>query len=397
LNRLILPTLIIVLFALAAVALTQATVSADEAHALWTVRDVAAPDTTFTGALRSDLRELFNRLQEQPQPPLYLAALDAWTTLFGQQIEAARVLSLLMTAAGVLLVGLAARLEQVSPPLAMLLATALSLYAATQAYVFAGVLASGALSWIALRLYSRRPNLLRGGFYTLTAAAVLYTAHIAPPLTLLHGWIAWRENRLRAWLLAFIPAVIVFLPWLLLFQSRDLADFAPVTVAISWLMVLVPAAAIEGARLWAADRAAPRRYAMPGLAVLAALIALLWTGAINSGEPAAIVEVRAQRADTEPALTYFSQRHPLSYYNTQPTTRINGGIALDLAWQDQTAATIAAAVDAVRSAPAVWVMMPENHALAAQTADLLRTSHTPGLDLAADGLRFTRFDRNSDD
>lgn len=391
-TRLIPLALTILILVLTAAVGSQGRVSADEAQAMWTVRDVAAPDATFTSALRTDLREFVDRIQAQPQPPLYFAALDAWTTLFGHQIETARVLSVLIVAIGVILVGIAARVDGISSWLAMLFAAALAIYAGTQAYVFAAVMATSALSWLGLRLFVKRPHLLRGSFYTLTAFGLLISAHVAPPLTLLHAWVAYREGRLRAWLIAFVPAVLIFMPWLLLFQSRKLDDFTPLTVVISWLMVFVPPLAIYGAQWWEGESASPRRYAVPAAAMTAAAFALLWVGVINAGEPDAVREIRALRADTEPALTYFTERDPLSYYNTQPATQINGGVALDLAWRAQSPGTLAAAVNAVAGSGSVWVMMPDDLPLTEQTTALLSDTHSVSTKLDENGMHFARYD-----
>lgn len=380
--------LLVVVLALTAFGLTQATVSADEAQNLWMVRDVAAPDAGLREALRVDLREAFERVQTGPQPPVYAAALDVWTTLFGAEIVTARALSavILLLALGV--VALWARVAQAPVGLAVLIAAALGIYAGTQAAIHAAVLFASAWSTLVLTLFCRRPNVLRGLLYLITAGIVLYTAHVAPVITLLHAFIAWRAGIFPRWIVAFALAVLGFFPWLVLFQSADVGNFDPVTVAVSWGMVLAPVVAIEGARRFADNRL----VIMGGVGVVAVL-SVAWTLFIYSGTPDEINEIQALRADNQPALTHFDPRQRLNYYDTQSDTRLSTGLAIDLSWREQMPETLALALTAVETAPSVWIMIPAELDLVNTLTELLSEGRVIGYDETIGGVRFIRFDR----
>ncbi len=161
----------------------QAGLDDDEALALWIVRDDvsmnAAPGDALR-ALRSNISQMIDRVQTQPQPPLYFIALDAGVMAAGESVLAARFFSTLWV-----MLALAATYaaghsfdRRIALPVILPLSGVWFIFPAATAYVFGLLLLLAALSALALIRLSRQPSLSRAVIYTVLLIAAFDT-HLA--------------------------------------------------------------------------------------------------------------------------------------------------------------------------------------------------------------------------
>jgi hypothetical protein len=369
----------------------------DEALALWVVRDEVAvggaPGDALRG-LRANLIEFAARVQQQPQPPLYFALLDAWVMIAGETVYAARLLSVVSALLALAFTAAAGR--------GWMIALALPLYflPAAEAFLYAPLLAFSALGLGLLRRWPGRGSRLTAAMYALALAAALYTAWAALLLLPLHGAYALRRRFFTAWLLAAGGALLLFTPWALLWSpgidmllsSAALRTAAAAALTAALPVMIIALAGITGLiRL----RAAPRPALIAMVAGLYAL-GVLAAAALITGRtdwPGAINALNAARDPLEPALIGYSPQHPLAHYDRLPDTVIRQGISVDLGWRHYPLTELAQVAAALDDTPALWLVMPVDDPDTWGALMALADTHTPGYRMVAGDTLFYRFDR----
>jgi hypothetical protein len=350
-----------------------------EAEALWVVRDDVDWEITPRGVLRgmrADATQLLERIRQQPQPPLYFALLDGWTLLVGESVYAVRWLSMLLSLGAVAV--MVAAWRRVDWLIVALIGFGLSIYAAQTIYTTSLVLMLAAIcTWLLLRQ--------RVLLYAIALAALLYTHHIAAPFVALQFLLVMREPRIwRQWGLTVIAAGVIFAPWLLLFQSRDLDPLLTVDGWTQSAIALSVAAVPVLIGSYTITRKNVRLVVALSGAVIVLAGAFISVRAINNRPdwPRFITTVNIAREDLDATLYAIPPRHPLWHYDGLADTRWRYGIMIDLGWRDQTPAMLAD-VQARLGDQTVWLLARQDFNLlpaenvTVTTAELQLSRQTP--------------------
>ena len=359
--------------------LARLPLTADEGRVMWTIRDerpltLAAPVDSLR-ALRANLSNTLNRLPDQAQPLPGVLLLDAWTTLAGESVLAARLPGILAALLVAALVG--------GGPLALLAAGLLALIPAAMVGSHIWLLLASALTVRALR---------RGSPGWVLAAGLLLgvATHRAGPLLLLALFVAWPIPN-RRWLAWALGAVALALPGLLPGGFRPLAGSAGEWLA-GIVALLVPAAA------WGLSRLAARDVrGRIAAVVLVAAVALTSVGIISTRTDwrAAIDLFGNQRAPTAPVIKTYVPQHPLAHYERQPQTNaLHQGISVDLSWREFSLNEVMALAMALNGAPEIWLVGPADDSLAAAVREALRPAYDTVDVITAGEIRFWRLDAN---
>jgi uncharacterized membrane protein len=199
-------------------------------------------DEAFTAmVIQSSPGEVIRRMARDNHPPLYFVGAHFGARLFGDSEPGVRLLSVLFAVLTVLLVyRLAADLFDARTGLTAATLLALSPLFLTYAhnaryYSLSAFLSLGAA--LATYHYHRTRRLLFLALYILAGVALLYSAYTTAAILLacfVWGVAQWRSQRdsfgqLALWTVAQLGAPLLFLPWLVTFQSviaRN-ADSAP--------------------------------------------------------------------------------------------------------------------------------------------------------------------------
>lgn len=364
--RFILAVQVSVLLLLCLIFLTQVDlpVSDDEGLSLWVVEDSApmwniAPRDSLRG-VRANVGDMLDRVEETNTPPLYYAVLDGWVMLFGDSLLAARMLSVLCVALALPAIVHTMRRYMptfpITPAFAIALLLSLPILLIVNFYGLLLFFASASL-WFLLR-WQKYQRMYQAIFYVIFLTCALLTAHIAIPLLILHGVIAWRDGVLRRWLIFaaislafFLPALIVFPPVLLDLMSwrNPLIPIfvGAVTVTLPVLAVLL-AINIKSYGLYV-------NFALAVYVIGGAL--LLWR--IPNWQ-AEISEINALRRPTDPAIIGIDPRSALGYLDRQPETRLSTGISVDVGWRNFSREELDAIVETMDDAPSIWLIVQEN-------------------------------------
>lgn len=177
-----------------------------------------------------DFGEMLARTAIDIHPPLYYALLQLWIPLFGKDAAAIRLLSVIIGSAAIPLVFVTAKKlfdSTVAVVAAFLLAIApLSIYYSQELRMYGLVmllgLASVALQLKILRSDPHSKSILAELLYIVVTAALLYTeyyaafllvAQLAAVLYLKYraGW----EIKFRSWVVRWLLAGVLYLPWVL--------------------------------------------------------------------------------------------------------------------------------------------------------------------------------------
>jgi len=350
--------------------------STAEAEALWVVRDDIDWEATPRGLLRgvrADANQLLERIREQPQPPLYFAMLDAWTLVAGESVYAVRWLSLLLTLAAVAV--MVAALRQLDWFIVALVGFGLSVYPAQTAYTTPLLLLLSALSTWALITWSQTRRPRDGLLYALSLAAVLYTHHIAAPFVALQFVLVLRaDSFLRPWIVAVVGAGVLFAPWLLFFQSRQLD---PLLTAAGWQQSLIALAVaaipllvmlvgqIARLNLHPEATSQRRRLVMIALVVIAAgggVLLGLRAVTARPDWPRFIQTVNVARDDLDATVYALPPRHALWHYDRLPDTRWRYGVMVDVGWRDQTPEMLDDVFDRLGDQP-IWLLTSTDYGI----------------------------------
>ncbi|MFW5748022.1 MAG: hypothetical protein ACOCYT_00255 [Chloroflexota bacterium] len=356
--------------------------SAEEGAALYVVRDDLRFDVTPRDALRAvrdDLRQWVDRVQAQPQPPLYFLLLNTWEWLAGESIVALRWSSTLlvllavttMTAAA----GLRSRLRAGGWLTLLFAGVMLAFYAAHTVYTYPLLLALAALGIWALAHWARGMAQGRGGglwlgFYTLTLAAGLYTHHAAAVLVgvqVLYLLTLPHARRLFVrWVAAVVVATVLFTPWLLiappdvdaLSQGHGLRQ----TLLGAWFAALPGLMLLIGVLLARAARSAQpaaQQMAVPLVLAVSFMLGLttnLGLLADHCDCETLIADFNAARQPLEPAIIDLPPQHPLWHYDRLSETRWRPPLAVEVDWRPAKPASLAAIVARLGDGP-VWLVV----------------------------------------
>lgn len=375
--------LLLLLFA-GLLTLARAPLSADEGRALWAVRDdrllTLADPLESLRALRGNLTDTLNRIPEQSQPLVGVLLLDAWTTLAGESLRAARLPGQLAALLAGSLVG--------GGPLGVLATGLLALIPAAQVGSQVWLLLASALALRVVRVGSP-------GWLLLAALLLALTTHRAGPLLIplaLGFALATNRAQSRRWLPWTLGALALAAPWLLLAPGgwRPLAGSAG-----EWLAGIV--ALLAPALAWGLSRLAARGAGerMAAAAIMGALaLVSVGAGLQRTDWPAAVRDFTAQRSPTAPVVRLYAPQHPLAHYERLPgTDGLRQGISLDLGWREFGVDEVAAVAEALMGAPTIWLIAPADDPLAAALREALRPAYDTGHVITAGEMRFWRLDR----
>lgn len=330
-----------------------------EAQALWVVQDVAstrAAPADAIRAVRANLTSLADRLPQADQPALYFLILDAWTSISGESLAAARALSLLAGLLAYALIASAARYwtgRSAALPI-LLLSGAVMLYAGRGVYLYALLLMFSALALWSLLYWQQTRQKHAAAIYTLALAACLGTAYGALCLLPLHAWIAYRSGDMRRWLPLMLAALLAAAPLALL--SRPVASFIAVdlhVVIAPALLAALPPGIVELAARW---RGGP----VPALLAVLALGAGFALDAQRPDWVRIIDQMSAARHPLDVTVTRFAPESALAYYDRQPGTRVRRGISLMLGWREHPPEELLDYAARLANAPGVWLALPED-------------------------------------
>ncbi|MFW5771966.1 MAG: hypothetical protein ACOCZH_01495 [Phototrophicaceae bacterium] len=359
--------------------LVRLPLTSDEGRALWAVRDerplsLDAPLDALR-ALRRNLDDTLNRLSDQAQPLPGVLLLDAWTTLAGESVLAARLPGMLAVLLAASLVG--------GGPLALLAAGLLALIPAAQAGSHCWLLLASALTVRATR--AKSPGWLLGA-----ALLLAMTTHRAGPLLIPVALLLVDRSHLRRWLPWTLGAMVLALPWLLPGGFRPLAGSAGEWLAGVTALLVPPAA-------WGLSRLAARDARHGGMtAAVVAVMAIASVGVISARTDwrAALDSFAGQRAPSAPVIKLYAPQHPLAHYERQPDTdALRQGTSLDLGWREFSAEEAAAVAEVLAGAPEIWLVAPADVPLATAVRIGLQgrdfdTDHV----ITAGDMRFWRLD-----
>lgn len=346
------------------------TLAPQEAEALWVIRDETVPaggPGEILRGLRDNARRFAERVTEQPQPPLYFAALDAWALLAGRSLLALRWPSVLLGLLTLALLGrTAARMLPIRPVIATLFAWVLLLPAVSMIYTYALLGFFTALCFWALVNWATTRQVRFGVIYTLALAGALYSHHMAAPLVLTHAAVVlWRIDIWRGWVLALLAATLTFLPWLGLFQQRTLGFLLTGSSLLALWVVLWPPVALL---LLGLQRF---RLALPGAVLIFVLsVAALSASGWDTSWPITVRGLQSDRDPLDLLIHAVDERHPLAHYDS--AWRV--GLTLDIGWQAQTAETVAAAVDRAALDRGLWLILPQDGPLLAWAEQAARAA-----------------------
>ncbi|MEQ8677760.1 MAG: glycosyltransferase family 39 protein [Aggregatilineales bacterium] len=391
---------VLLLLCLVFLSLTDLPVSDDEGLALWVVEDSAqmwdvAPRDSLRG-IRANVGDMLERLPETNTPPLYFVILDGWVMLFGDSLLAVRMLSVLCVSLALpAIVHIIRRYMPafpITPAFAIALLLALPILLVVNFYGLLLFFASASL-WLLLR-WEKNQRGYEAFFYVIFLTGALLTAHVALPMLILHGVIAWRRDVLRRWVifaaisLAFLlPALVVFPPVLFdLMSWRNL--LIPIFVAA--VTVTVPVLAVVLTENIKANQLVVN-FALAVYVIGGAL--LLWR---NPNWQAEISAINALRQPTDPAIMAIDPRSGLGYLDRQPETRLSHGISVDVGWRTFTRDELDAIVETMDDAPSIWVFLPDDRSETDFVLEALEQIHTVGYSEILDEMVFRRYDKREE-
>ncbi len=356
--------------------LARLPLTSDEGRTLWAIRDERAlsldAPLDALRALRGNLDDTLNRLPDQAQPLPGVLLLDAWTTLAGESVLAARLPGMLVALLAASLVG--------GGPLALLAAGLLALIPAAQAGSHIWLLLASALTVRAARANS--PGWLLGA-----ALLLALTTHRAGPLLIPVALLLVDWSAMRRWLPWTLGAIVLALPWLLPGGFRPLAGSAG-----EWLTGIV--ALLVPPAVWGLSRLAARDAHRSGMAAaVVAVLAIASVGVISTRTDwrAALDSFAGQRAPTAPVIKLYAPQHPLAHYERLPgTDALRQGTSLDLGWREFSAEEAAAVAEVLADAPEIWLVAPADDPLAASVRQALRPAFDAGHVITAGDIRFWR-------
>lgn len=385
----------------------SAGLSVSEARALWVARDYVSLDAAPADALRAlrtNLTDVLERVRTDAQPPLYFVFLHGWIIVAGESIIGARLFGVLCALLALALTFGARRISAGKiDSRVIIISIALYLAVTVQGYVYPFLLLLAAGALFALLRWRTAPSVPRAMIYTLTLTAVLYTYHIAAPFVILHGLYLLRKTSRRViagWLMSVLAAAILFAPWLVLLQPRDL-DL--LLTAEAWratftalVAVAMPSVALLLARLTDAlnvdhtsDPAAVRMAGALGISTALLVVGgLVQPDRVDWGET--INALNEKRDFGDLLLIGYAPWHPLAHYDRLPETPIRAGISVDFGWREFDVDEIDAIIAALDTDHPVWLFAVED-VNSEQVAVALSAIHQVSYQTSAGDVTIHRF------
>lgn len=396
--RFILAVQVSVLLLLCLIFLTQVDlpVSDDEGLSLWVVEDSApmwniAPRDSLRG-VRANVSTMLDRVEETNTPPLYYAVLDGWVMLFGDSLLAVRMLTVLCVALALpAIVHIMRRYMPtfpITPAFAIALLLSLPILLIVNFYGLLLFFASASL-WFLLR-WQKYQRMYQAIFYVIFLTCALLTAHVAIPLLILHGVIAWRDGMLRRWLIcaAISLAFLIFPPEnigvFITPSGIETAFVATMVIALPVLAVL-PAINIKSYGLYV-------NFTLTIFVIGGAL--LLWRDPNWREEINAVNELREP---TDPAIMAIDPRSALGYFDRQSDTQLSKGISVNVGWRHFSDEELDAILMDMQNAPAIWVFLPQDRPETAYIFDHLAETRSAGYDATMGDMIFRRYDSVEND
>lgn len=290
---------------------------------------------------------------EGDQPPLYYLLLDSWVLAFDESDIMLRTYNILW---GMLLLMAAYRLigETSAKNLIVVLAITPMLYIATiQLTPFVQFLALSLLSIVLYLQWRKSAGLLVSVVYTLVLISLVMTAYSGVAFVLVqaihiivlspHGKFTSRR------LIPFIISGLVIFVWIMVFTPAA-------SIGVGWILILI---AILG--VIAIPVLLQRQNGRREILVVAAFVILIQVASIAAlttrvRYEQAVHELTSMRDLLEPLLYDVPERSIMTYYQRQMA--FGGGYTINVGWRDFSQEEIAALVDDLREAPAIWLVYP---------------------------------------
>lgn len=216
---------LLLLFGLATADLARESLWNDETWTAWAVNSPYLADT-------------LTRVRADVHPPLYFLLLDGWTLAAGDTVYTLRLFSSLCGMVALAATYAVGRRLFDAPTgfigLVVLGTASFFVYYAREARMYSLLLALGTLATWAYLHWLARPTILRAGGYALLLAALLYTHYAGAFLVITHilhltvsRIVVAPHSHKRSifhFILPYIVAVILFLPWLPAFMEQMRAN-----------------------------------------------------------------------------------------------------------------------------------------------------------------------------